>query len=202
MLCLATVVFHSHPMVAMADGNIVGDENIVAPPKTADGIVKRIRAIVDHGDLADEQYYAETLGVVMEGGAIGSMTEPDSPCGLMAASKREKMIEQRFYYKDVPWYFTSWFGRSRTCDRPYSKAFLSNGLIEVVGTLMVDAKKVCLTEDDLKKYFKYGQYLNERGGFKVKYSISGQNVISLEITSPSSAPRCAVYVNLYQNTVK
>jgi hypothetical protein len=199
--CLVVAAFNFHPLIAKADGGLVVSAITASPPQAADEIVKNIRAIADHGDLADEQYYAEKLGVVMVGNEIGSVAEPDSPCGLGVVSKRERMIEQQFYYKDVPWYFTSWFGRNQRCDRPYAKAFLSNGLIEVVASLMIDAKKVCVTQDDLKKYFKTAEYVNERGGFKFKYSVSEQNVISVEATSPSSMPKCAVYVNFFQNRI-
>jgi hypothetical protein len=201
ILRLITVALHFYSMGAMADDSIIAGKTKIRPLLTADEIVKNIRAIVDHGDLADEQYYAEKLGVVMEGGEIGSVTEPDFPCGLGVASKRERMIEQRFYYKDVPWYFTSWFGRNQVCDRPYAKAFLPNGLIEVVGKLMIDTKRICITEDNLRKYFKSGEYFNERGGFRVKYSVVAHNTIYFEAASPSSSPQCAVYVNFYQNRI-
>jgi hypothetical protein len=201
ILCLMVVLFHINSAVVMADDIAVEDQTSNSSPQTADQIVKRIRAIVDHGDLADEEYYAEKLGAIIQGGKINSVVEPDFACGLGIASNRERLVEQRFYYKDVPWYFASWFGRNRVCDHPYEKIFLQNGRIEVVGKLVIDAKKICITKDDLKKYFKSGEFRDDRGGFGLNYSISKENDISLEVISPSSSPKCAVYINFYQNRI-
>ena len=193
-------VFHFNSISALADTTVAGDAKI-PPPQNVDEIVKNIRAIIDHGDLADEQFYAEKLGLVMLGGEIGPVLEPDFACGPGMASKRKRVIEQRFYYKNVPSYFSPRFGRNPVCDHPYAKAFLSNGLIEVVGSIMIDANKMCITEDDFRGYFKSGEYSNERGGFRVKYSVATGNVISLDVASPSSKPQCAVYIDLYQNRI-
>lgn len=185
------------PMLAKA--TVVSGEARTAPPKDAEEIVKNIRAIVDHGDLADEEFLSEKLGLTMTSGPIDDAMEPDFSCGLGVSSERNRIIEQRFSYASVPWYFTGWFGRNRVCDRPYVKVYLPNGLIEVVATIMVDFKKVCVKEGDIKKYFKSATYTIERGGFRVRYSVDGRNAVSIEIASPSSSPECAVYVNFYQN---
>ena len=76
---LFATALNVHSIVALADASIAGGQSI-PPPKDADEIVKNLRDIIDHGDLADEQYFADKLGVVMKGGEIGWMTVP-IPCG-------------------------------------------------------------------------------------------------------------------------
>jgi hypothetical protein len=195
---LFATALNVHSIVALADASIAGGQSI-PPPKDADEIVKNLRDIIDHGDLADEQYFADKLGVVMKGGEIGWMTVP-IPCGGTSDPySHERKLEQRFGYIDVPWYFDEHFGRSSRCDQPYVKEFLSNGLISVSGQVNINTDRVCVTQNDLKKYFEAGDYSSRGRGFIMKYIYRGRNSIFLTIWSTFNKSQCASLISVWQN---
>jgi hypothetical protein len=198
-LGLIAAVFHFYPMVAAADASIVAGDTAMAAPQTADEILKNIRAIVDHGDLADEQFYAEKLGVVMKGTEIGVITFPDKLCGLAMGFTRKREIGQLFYYSDIPWYFSQFDGRRADCGRPYTKVFASKGLIRVFGTVVVDHKKICISESDVKRFFRSGKYVHDRGIFEMQYPANSVIATNVAIYSTSSKHQCVVSIDFYQN---
>lgn len=67
--------------VPASDPAVVAGNNKISPPKTADEILERIRTLSDHGDLADEEFYAEKLGVKMEGANVSKARILDQNCG-------------------------------------------------------------------------------------------------------------------------
>ncbi|NIF69889.1 hypothetical protein F3J16_06740 [Burkholderia sp. Ap-962] len=165
----------------------------------ADEIVRNLRAIIDHGDLTDEQFFSEKLDIGLSGGKIETVAEPDFSCGLGMSQSKEKLVEQRFYYSNLPSYFAQWFGRSHVCDFPYVKVFRKDGSIKVISRLVVDTNKICITAGSIRRYFRGVDYSTERGGFRIKYIARQGNPVSVEFSSPSSQPMCSGYINFYQN---
>ena len=122
------------------------------------------------------------------------------PCGLSSPPpKTELKLVQRFGYEDIPWYFEPHFGRNYRCNQPYVKDFLPSGSVAVQGELLIDWNKICVTEDDLKKYFKDGDYSIERGGVVMKYIYQNKNLISLEVWTTAKERKCVTHVFFNQN---
>ena len=144
-------------------------------PRNADEILQNLRDIVERGNLADEQYYSRKLGVVMKE-ANATWFKWHSPCevvGVPAPLFSGSKDERALYYSSVPWYFSKKSGMRPDCDIPYTKQLPVNGITRVDASISIDYGKVCITEDDIHKYFKNGStsesmYQYRKNGFLVR----------------------------------
>ncbi|MBN3744418.1 hypothetical protein G3N96_03050 [Burkholderia sp. Se-20373] len=170
----------------------------VAPPTTADDVLKNILAIVDHGDLGDVKFYSEKLGVVMKGDGVGEVRIPDAPCGLSSDKTYRSGVGQYFYFSKIPWYFSSYDGIRSWCDRPYRKEFKQDGEVEIFSRARFDQSKICISEDNVKRFFKDGSYSLDRGVFEMSYTSPNVGGITLEMASTSQKPQCLIYVGFHQ----
>lgn len=190
-VCLCLPIYYSNAEVAFGGKD-------VAPPATTEEIVKNIRAIVDHDDLEDINFYSEKLGVVMKGDEIGEVRIPDAPCGLSSNKNYRTGVGQYFHFSKIPWYFVANDGMQLHCGRPYRKEFKQNGEVEIFASARLDPREICITEGDVKRFFKDGRYSLDRGVFEMHYTSSNDGGINLEIASTSQKPQCLIYVGFHQ----
>lgn len=173
---------------------------------TPRAVLRKITEIVDRGDLADERFYESELDISMGGGEVRHVTGYEDLQYLRSmpypgSAKYHDWDVQQYYYTTIPDYFDEEFGRDGAYVRPYAKAFLPNGKIGVVASIVLDTKKICITENDVKSELKDNySYSESRGMFKIKYMGKSQNDIQVEMISTYTLPtRCVKYVNFNQN---
>jgi hypothetical protein len=182
-----------------SDSSVTAGNGKIPPPKTASEILQRIREIVDHGDLADEEFYAERLGVGMVGTKLGEIRVPDKSCGpAMGGGDVRKEIGQYFYYSKIPKYFDEYYGRRSDCDRPFLKVTKEKGVISVSSEISIDTRAICILEGDVKKYFPSAIYSEYRGMMRMKYAAQNNQGINLEMESTWQQPRCIDYIGFHQ----
>ncbi|WP_124831028.1 MULTISPECIES: hypothetical protein [unclassified Burkholderia] len=194
---LPPIVLGLHSSFALAGD--MGQKN------TAQSVLKNIIDIVDNGNLADEIFYESKLGLSMGGGETRHVTGYEDLQYLRSmpypgSAKYHDWNVQQYYYTAAPEYFDEKFGRDGDYVRPYAKAFLPNGKIGVVASIVLNTEKICITESDVKSILKDNySYSESRGMFKVRYSGDPKNDIDVEMTSTYTPPkRCVKYVNFSQ----
>ncbi|WP_321903217.1 hypothetical protein [Burkholderia cenocepacia] len=169
----------------------------VTPPQTIEQILTNLRELVDHGDLADVQFFANKLGVVMKGFPVQHLTIPSQGCVRLPTHE----IGQYFNYIKIPYFIEPW-NVSGTCNTyGYTKEFLSNGRVWVNTSIDIDVKKICITEDDIKKYIPESKITIERNRFIARYHNQDRSINAVDMTILSAPPTwtCIGGVNFYQN---
>jgi len=193
------ISLHLISMLAMVNASVAGEIAIPQPPKNVDEIVKNIHDIVESDGLANEAYYSEKLGLVMQAGELSRVEEPNLKCGLATASRVDENIEKVFFYKTTPWFFDGNMIHDYRCTGAYRKDFLKNGVVRVYADVKIDPDKVCIRENDVKRYFPSGDYVDGVGGYEMRYSTADGGNIRLTIHAPPASPKCAVYVHFSKN---
>lgn len=79
----------------------------------------------------------------------------ERPRGLFTFSDSIK-TNRALYYSSIPWFFDKAYGRKSNCGLPYSKAIVSNSLYSINAQIVINRKKICITESDVRKYFLNG----------------------------------------------
>ncbi|WP_175821178.1 hypothetical protein [Burkholderia sp. BCC0419] len=184
--------------ISCSNAEVVFGGGDVAPPTMADEIMKNIRAIVDHDDLGDVNFYSEKLGITMKGNGIGEIRIPDAPCGLSSDKNYRIGVGQYLHFSKIPWYFVEYDGVQPHCDRPYRKEFKKNGEVEIFFHVQLNQEKICISEGDVKRFFRDGGYSLDRGVFEMRYTPPNDDGINLEMASTSQKPQCLIYVGFHQ----
>ncbi|MGS0894316.1 hypothetical protein ACVBGC_17565 [Burkholderia stagnalis] len=161
----------------------------------ADAFLKKIAALIFHNDLRDSKYFSTLFNIKLFGGELesgqGSMV---NNCGLAQMGSMQKWTGRRYRYESAPKYLVSQGAASDSiCGNPYIIEMKNNHPISSTATLQIKTDQLCISENDIKRYFPDAIYRDYNQGFTATEESNGvENNIKLIIDS-TRLPEICVY---------
>lgn len=183
---------------ALSQTHSAKDSSISSP----DSVLESIQSILRHGHLEDNDFVSRALNVRLVGGELESgKGDMVYQCTMQLGGTVRNWTGRRYRYDDIPDYMAQphWPPTSK-CFNPYVIDEKNPKHIAASLGIALNVNNVCITLDDVKKYFPSAYYQNSRGGYGVLYGESdSDNRIVLRIGSTRTGKICAIDIVLDQN---
>ena len=119
---------------------------------TVDDVMSRLVKISKHGDLKDDKFFGDVMGIKM----IGFLAK-EAPISFYACGVSPERVGTaiKYQYVEVPWFLGGADKGKKPCEYGYLKEINSAGeVVSAVARLNILPNKVCITKSEVDGYFK------------------------------------------------
>ncbi len=193
MLGMLLVVFAGTPRLAFSQSS---DER---PAKDGvDDVMSRLVKISEHGNLKDDNFFGETMGIKMIGFSEKSTPITFYACGVSPGPVGDSI---KYQYAQVPWFLGGADKHKKPCEYGYLKEIDAAGKVtKTVARLNILPDKVCITKSEINKYFGGIVPENNSKSTAVLYDFYGNNGIKLTLmfSLNRAYSSCVDLITIYQ----